>query len=338
MTMKRSLMMASAVIALALPAMAPTTVAAAQERGRDRAESSSRAERPARQARQARSERASSAQPRRETPREARPPRAERPQRPERPRAERPVQADRPVSRPERRAERPDRPDRTDTGQNRGGDLGNGQRPDRPNRPEAGQDRADRSQWRRPDRPERPGRSDTVRPGLDGRGQGDGNRGERNRGDRWQNRDRDSRSNNRDRAQPPRNYDGRRDQRRREYRRQLERQWNRDVWLRDWRYRHGYDWWRRNDWFGAYSGYRVGFYYAPGYGYWQVPNAYYNRTWREGEFLPEAFWRYRLNDYRSYGLPLPPEGTRWVHVDNHLYLIDEYDGYIVDVIRDAWRW
>ena len=45
-----------------------------------------------------------------------------------------------------------------------------------------------------------------------------------------------------------------------------------------------------------------------------------------------------MNDYRTYGLGYPPEGTRWVYVDNSIYLIDEDDGYIVDVIRDAWRW
>ena len=31
-------------------------------------------------------------------------------------------------------------------------------------------------------------------------------------------------------------------------------------------------------------------------------------------------------------------GTRWVLVDNHIYLIDQYDGYIIDVIFDAWSW
>ena len=63
-----------------------------------------------------------------------------------------------------------------------------------------------------------------------------------------------------------------------------------------------------------------------------------NQRWSVGDYLPSIFWRYQLNDWRTYGLGYPPEGTRWVLVDNQIYLIDEYDGYIIDVIYDAWRW
>lgn len=83
---------------------------------------------------------------------------------------------------------------------------------------------------------------------------------------------------------------------------------------------------------------RLGFYFAPGYGYYSVPRSYYNRDYRVGEYLPMTFWRYQLNDWRTYGLGYPPEGTRWVLVDNNIYLIDQYDGYIIEVIRDAWSW
>ena len=62
------------------------------------------------------------------------------------------------------------------------------------------------------------------------------------------------------------------------------------------------------------------------------------RHYTAGDYLPSIFWRYSVNDYRTYGLGYPPPGTRWVYVDNAIYLIDEYDGYILDVIRDAWRW
>jgi len=27
-----------------------------------------------------------------------------------------------------------------------------------------------------------------------------------------------------------------------------------------------------------------------------------------------------------------------VYVDNAIYLIDEYDGYIIEIVRDAWSW
>lgn len=83
---------------------------------------------------------------------------------------------------------------------------------------------------------------------------------------------------------------------------------------------------------------RIGFYFSPGYGYYSVPRNYRNQRYYEGQYLPSVFWRYTLNDYNTWGLPWPPAGTRWVWVDNSIYLIDEYDGYIVDVIYDAWRW
>ena len=83
---------------------------------------------------------------------------------------------------------------------------------------------------------------------------------------------------------------------------------------------------------------RLGFYFAPGWGYYSVPRSYWNQTWREGQYLPDIFWRYRLDDWRTYGLGYPPAGTRWVYVDNSIYLIDERDGYIIEVIRDAWSW
>jgi len=69
-----------------------------------------------------------------------------------------------------------------------------------------------------------------------------------------------------------------------------------------------------------------------------VPRTYWGRTWRIGDYLPDIFWRYRLDDWRTYGLGYPPPGTRWVLVDNTIYLIDEIDGYIVEVINDAWNW
>ena len=83
---------------------------------------------------------------------------------------------------------------------------------------------------------------------------------------------------------------------------------------------------------------RIGFYFAPNYGYYSVPRNYWGQRWRTGEYLPSIFWRYQLDDWRTYGLGYPPEGTRWVLVHNHIYLIDQYDGYIIDVIYDAWRW
>ncbi|MBX3476062.1 MAG: RcnB family protein [Brevundimonas sp.] len=83
---------------------------------------------------------------------------------------------------------------------------------------------------------------------------------------------------------------------------------------------------------------RVGFYFAPGYGYYSVPSSYWGRRYYEGDFLPSLFWRYEIRDWSYWGLPFPPAGTMWVFVDNNIYLVDRFDGYIIEVINDAWRW
>lgn len=114
--------------------------------------------------------------------------------------------------------------------------------------------------------------------------------------------------------------------------------WNQNQWRRDWNRNRGYDWWRNDRGFRSYNGFRFGFYFAPGYGYYSVPRNYWGQRWYPGDYLPSVFWRYRLNDWRTFGLGFPPPGTQWVAVDNHIYLIDSYDGYIIEVIFDAWRW
>ena len=83
---------------------------------------------------------------------------------------------------------------------------------------------------------------------------------------------------------------------------------------------------------------RIGFYFAPGYGYYNVPRSYWGRRYYEGDFLPSLFWRYELRDWAYWGLPYPPAGTMWVFVDNNIYLVDRYDGYIIEAVYDAWRW
>jgi len=82
----------------------------------------------------------------------------------------------------------------------------------------------------------------------------------------------------------------------------------------------------------------MGFYFAPSYGYYQVPRQYWGQRWYEGQYLPSIFWRYRGNHYACYGVGYPPAGTMWVHVDNHIYLIDQYAGYSIEVIYDPWNW
>lgn len=140
----------------------------------------------------------------------------------------------------------------------------------------------------------------------------------------WNSGNRDNRNNwNRDRDRNHRDYRNRFDSHR---------------WQRDWSRSQRSDWWRNDRRFRSWNGVRVGFYFAPGYGYYSVPRSYWGQRYFEGQYLPSIFWRYQMNDWRTYGLGYPPIGTRWVYVDNTIYLIDEYDGYIIDVIRDFWRW
>ena len=204
------------------------------------------------------------------------------------------------------REPRPERPSRPANDTPRPERSSGGERPNeggqRPDRPEGG--------WNRPDRPDRPN-AGGQRPDRPGNGW---NRPDRP-GSVW--------NNGRDR-----------DRQHREFRQRF----NGDQWRRDFYRNHRSDWWRNDRRFRGYNGVRVGFYFAPGWGYYSVPRSYWGRSWSVGQYLPDAFWRYQLNDWRTYGLGYPPEGTRWVSVDNTLYLIDEYDGYIIDVIRDAWRW
>lgn len=326
--MKRILLMFSAAAAFLVPAAAPMTVLA-QSRPEARADSRPRVERraPSSQRSQTQRERgdmAVSPRARQDGPRRT-PPAQTRPQaRPE----------SRPESRPEARPDRP-RPQRP---------TPDAQRPNRPEANRPGQDRPSRPDQPRPNRPEqnrpnrpdgnRPGRPDAHRPNRPNTNRPDQHRPDRpgaNRPD-W-NRPGDHRPNARP-NRPDRPGQWNRD---RDYR-EFHNRWNRDQWRRDWDRRHRSDWWRHDPRFRGWSGVRVGFYFAPGYGYYSVPRTYWNRQYYVGQYLPDIFWRYQVNDWRTYGLGYPPPGTRWVYVDNAIYLIDQYDGYIIEVVRDAWRW
>ncbi|MGX8271453.1 RcnB family protein [Brevundimonas diminuta] len=296
--MKRSLLMFAAAASFLVPAAAPMAVLA-QDRPHAREDGPRRPDRGQPQRQHRDADR-----PRQEGP---------RPQRPER----------RPEQRPEQRPEwnRPDRPDRPDR-PNRPDRPQRPDRPDRPQRPDQprpdGPNHPDRPDWNRPDRPQRPDRPDSHRPDRPERpdwnrpGRPDPHRPNRpDRPSQW-NRDRDYR--------------------------EFHNRWNRDQWRRDWDRRHRSDWWRHDQRFRSWNGVRIGFYFAPGYGYYSVPRTYWNRQYYVGQYLPDVFWRYKVNDWRTYGLGYPPPGTRWVYVDNAIYLIDDYDGYIIEVVRDAWRW
>ena len=323
--MKRSLMMFSAVAAFVVPAVTPMAVLA-QDRGEARQDGprrdrgSEQRSRPTENRSQGRTEPRPSARP--EARPDTRPENVQRPNRaPERQQDNRPA---RPAEQSEQRPAQ-QRPQQA-TPQQRPQAQRPTQNPSRePNRPqERPQARPDGRLNQATPRPNQP----SARPNDSRRPQA--GRPNDTRVDRRPDNDRRvTRSDNRG---PDRRID--RERRERDFR----RNWNHDQWRRDFNRSHRGDWWRNDNRFRGWSGVRVGFYFAPGYGYYSVPRSYWNRQWQAGQYLPDVFWRYQVNDYRTYGLGYPPPGTRWVYVDNAIYLIDDYDGYIIEAIRDAWRW
>ncbi|MFN3930912.1 MAG: RcnB family protein [Brevundimonas sp.] len=300
--MKRSLMVAGAIAAFLVPLATPLAVLA-QDPPDERSEVRQR-DRALRDQRRP-AERPSSPPAEARPSNQERPARAQRPDRPDRP--ERPGRPETP-DRPTRDAgqARPDRPQATPERRQERRDNRSGRPGNREDRRDNRQERRDDRQERRNDRPNRPDRPD-------------------NRDDRREYRQ-ERREDRQERRQDRRDY------------REFRQRFNADVWRRDWNRRHGHDWWRSDRRFRGYSGVRIGFYFAPGHGYYSVPRSHWGQRYHAGQYLPSIFWRYSLDDWRTYGLGYPPEGARWVLVDNHIYLIDRYDGYIIDAVYDAWRW
>lgn len=342
--MKRSLMVFAAISAFALPALVPVATLA-QDRGSDRGQDD-RARSPQRGNGQARTH---SSQPDRggrdngadrsnwTPPAEGRGG-GDRPgPRPDRPQPDQPRPQPQPQPQPDRpssgNADGQNRPDRPSQGRPDQGRPDQG-RPDqgRPDNGRPGQGRPDQG---RPDQG-RPGqgRPDQGRPGNDRPGNGNGGWNGGNAGRPGDNRPGAGNGPNRPGSSWNNGGNRDRDRQRNEFRNRFDS----NRWQQDWNRSHRSDWWRSDRRFSGWSGARIGFYFAPGYGYYSVPRTYYGRQYYAGDFLPSIFWRYSVNDYRTYGLGYPPEGTRWVYVDNSIYLIDDYDGYIIDVIRNAWRW
>jgi Ni/Co efflux regulator RcnB len=74
--------------------------------------------------------------------------------------------------------------------------------------------------------------------------------------------------------------------------------------------------------------YRIGAYHRP-YG-WFV------RSWVFGDFLPGGWYgpNYWVDDFWDYDLPYPPPGFHWVRVGDDALLVDDYNGRVVQVVRD----
>jgi len=154
-------------------------------------------------------------------------------------------------------------------------------------------------------------------PALEASAQDYGRRGGYERYD-----DRDGRRGDRDRSRGDDRRDGRWDGRRGR---------GGDRWRRGDR-----DWWRgRSEW-RSYSGRRNGYYFAPGYGYYRADPRFYGRRWSRGNYLPQGYRNYYVDDPYFYGLREAPYGYRWVYVDNDLVLVSIATGLILDVLLDVY--
>jgi Ni/Co efflux regulator RcnB len=121
-------------------------------------------------------------------------------------------------------------------------------------------------------------------------------------------------------------------------RNQADQQWRQSHsgWDSSAPWRQNQNWWRGNAAFRLFFGERLGYFFIPELGYIVVPAEYQNHFWQAGDTLPSWFWQFQVNDYWNYGLPQPPDGCLWVWVDNDIALIDGSDGYIIDIVHNAW--
>ena len=133
-----------------------------------------------------------------------------------------------------------------------------------------------------------------------------------------------------------------------------DRSWGHDAWghdsggrafgdhNRDWQWRDQQprDWqWRDNnsayrDWGGSRRPY-----YSPhryrGWTY-RAPYGFYDHNWRYGEYLPQAWWapNYKITDWWNFGLPRAPIGYQWVRVGDDAFLVDRFNGRVIQIVYD----
>jgi len=70
---------------------------------------------------------------------------------------------------------------------------------------------------------------------------------------------------------------------------------------------------------------------------WRAPPGYFVHSWTFGEFLPRGWYGsdWWLSDPWTYDLPAAPPGLEWVRVGYDALLVDEWDGRVVQVVRDV---
>ena len=109
------------------------------------------------------------------------------------------------------------------------------------------------------------------------------------------------------------------------------RQYQGNTWNGgQWRNRTG-DWWRGHRGWEGYEGRRYGFWFAPGWGYYNVDPRWYDYDWEVGGIVPYQFRSYYVNDPYDYGLPPAPYGAAWIFLGDRIVLVDLESGRIIDL-------
>lgn len=67
---------------------------------------------------------------------------------------------------------------------------------------------------------------------------------------------------------------------------------------------------------------------------WHAPKGYEaHRNWNRGQKLPAAYRnKAYVVDYRTYHLKQPPRGYQWVRADNNVYLVQQSNGLIAQIV------
>ncbi|MDR3500745.1 MAG: RcnB family protein [Parvibaculum sp.] len=67
---------------------------------------------------------------------------------------------------------------------------------------------------------------------------------------------------------------------------------------------------------------------------WNAPKGYdAHRNWKRGQKLPYAYRdRGYVVDYRAYRLSQPPRGYQWIRVNNNVYLVQQSNGLIAQIV------
>lgn len=91
------------------------------------------------------------------------------------------------------------------------------------------------------------------------------------------------------------------------------------------------NWWRGRTGFNSYYGHRAGFWFAPGWGYYQVDPRWYDFDWVVGAVVPYELQSYYISDPYEYGLPPAPYGCEWIFLGDQIALIDLSSGQVVQI-------